>query len=193
MAGPFLVARNRVVIDAPARQVFEYLSDLSRHNEWIGEEEYRVTALPDGPATEGSRLRRERTGVMRGPLIVRGGMSDNPLRVVKVTTITLLEPDTDLVIETRNIYNSLLHSIEKYTFALQPEASAEGSATAVTMVSEVEPMVPGAFIGPVYAIRFVRGMFDKLFGHWLSGEASVGPHLAKVKEKTEAAQIADTP
>ena len=190
MAGPFVVGRNRAIINAPARQVFEYLSDLSRYGEWTGEEDFRVTALPEGPAAEGAHLRRELRGVMRGPLMVSGGMSDNPLRVVKATTITVFEPHTALVVETRNSYNGLLHSIEKYTFHLLEEAHG----TTVGMVSEVEPLVPSAFIGPVYAIRAVRGFFSRLFGKRLSGlfpETSVGPHLAKVKVVTEAAQVAE--
>ena len=190
MAGPFVVGRNRAIMNAPAIQVFEYLSDLSRYGEWMGEEDFRVTVLPDGPAAEGVRLRREMTGVMRGPLMMSGGMADNPLRVVKATTITVFEPHTALVVETRNSYNGLLHSIEKYTFYLQ----AEAHGTTVTMVSEVEAMIPSAFIGPVFAIRAVRGLFARLFGKRLSGlfpEASEGPRLAKVKVATEAAQVAE--
>ena len=188
MAGPFVVGRNRAHIDAPAKRIFEYLSDLSRYGEWIGEQGFRVTASPVGPPAQGSQVRREMNGVMRGPLIIRGGMADNPVRVTKATTITVFEPDTALVVETRNSYNGLLHSIEKFTFDLQPEALG----TAVTMVSEVEPMVPSAYIGPVYAIRAVRGLFARLFGNRLTGlvpQASVGPHLSRIKQATEAAQI----
>ena len=192
MAGPFVVGRNRAIINAPAKQIFEYLSDLSHYGEWIGERDFRVTVLPEGPAAAGSQLRREMTGVMRGPLMVRGGMADNPLRVVKATTISAFEPHTTLVIETRNIYNSLLHSIEKYTFDIQPDLEPGSHGTVVTMVSEVEPMVPSAFIGPVYAIRAVRGLFARLFGSRSSGlfaGATAGPHLSRIKEVTEAAQV----
>jgi hypothetical protein len=186
VAGPFLVGRNRVVINAPAQQVFDYLSDLSRHWEWIGERDFKVTVLPDGPAGPGSQFRREKTGEMQGPLILRGGMGESRVTLIKATVIKVHEPSSVLVLETRNVYNGLLHSIEKFSFYLEPEADG----TAVDMISEVEPMVPGMFIGPVYAIRAVRGLFDRLFGKRLSGlfpQMPIGPHLAKIKEQTEAA------
>ena len=191
MAGPFLVGRNRVVIDVPAKQVFDYLSDLSRYAEWNDETEFMVTLLPDGPPVQGSEFRRERTGEMLGPLILRGGMGDSRVTLIRSTTIALYEPKSALVLQTKNIYNGLLHSIEKMTFDLREE----GSGTEVSMVSEVEPMVPSAFIGPVYAIRAVRGLFERLLGQRLSAlfpEITVGPHLARIKEKMEAAGISRT-
>ena len=186
MAGPFQVARNSVVIGAPAQQVFDYLADLFHVPEWSGEPDFRVTRAPEGPPGPGVVLRREYSGVMRGPLIIRGGMSDNPLRVEKVSSIPVYEPNAALVVETRNSYNGLLHSIERFSFELHSEL--EG--TRVTMVSEVEPMVPSMFIGPVYAIRVVRNIFGRLFGGVLTGmfpQSTVGPHLSRIKEKVENA------
>ena len=190
MAGPFQVGRNVVLIDAPAKRVFEYLADLNHVSEWTHEPDFRVTRAPEGPPGSGAVLRREYSGVMRGPLIIRGGMSDNPLRVEKVSSIPVYEPNATLVVETRNSYNGLLHSIEKFSFELHSEMDG----TRVTMVSEIEPMVPSMFIGPVYAIRVVRNIFGRLFGGVLAGmfpHASVGPHLARIKEKTEAAESAN--
>ena len=188
MAGPFQVGRNRAVIDAPAQQVFDYLADLSNINEWSGEPDFRITRAPDGPPGPGATLRREQSGVMRGPLIVRGGMGDNPLRVVKDSSVTVHEPYGTLVVETRNSYNGLLHSIEKFNFEFLPE----DGGTRVTMVAEIEPMVPSMFIGPVYAIRIVRNDFGRIFG----GRAAdlipqgAGPHLSRIKEKVEGAKTA---
>lgn len=188
MAGPFVVARNSVVIGVPAGQVFDYLADLSHLSQWTGEVDFRVTSSPERTAGPEAVLQREKSGVMRGPLIIRGGMSDNPLRVVKVSTITAYDPHTALAVETRNSYNGLLHSIEKFSFEFHPDADG----TRVSMVSEVEPMVPSLYIGPVYAIRLVRVLFERLLGNRLSGlfpQATVGPHLSRVKERTEARAI----
>ena len=189
MAGPFMVGRNSVVIDVPAWLVFEYLADLTRLGEWSDETHFEVRFLPNGPPGLGTRIHREKSGIMQGPLILRGGMGESRVIVDKVTTITGFEPDSTLVIETRNSYNSLLHSIEKFTFDLRPEAVG----TRVTMVSEVEAMVPSIFIGPIYAIRFVRGAFDRLLGRRMFGvfpKASVGPHLSRVKARVEAENAA---
>ncbi len=191
MAGPFLVGRNRVVIGASAQQVFEYLGDLSHHSEWNAESGFKVTVLSEGPPEVGSQFRRERTEPMQGPLILRGGMGDSLVTLIRATTITVYEPNTLLVLETRNIYNGLLHSVEKASFDLQEEASG----TQVTMVSEVEAMVPSMFIGPVYAIRLVRSLFERLLGKRmvrLFPEMAVGPQLSRVKAKTEAAQSSGT-
>ena len=49
MAGPFVVDRNGVVIDAPAQQVFEYLSDMARHVEWNLEPDFLVPPAPSIP------------------------------------------------------------------------------------------------------------------------------------------------
>ncbi len=185
MAGPFLIGRNRAVIDAPAQQVFEYLSDLSQYSEWNDEPYFMVTVLSDGPAGVGSQFRRERTGEMLGPLILRGGMGESSVTLIKATTITVFEPNSALVFETRNVYNGLLHSIDRMSFNLREETAS----TDVTMISEVEPLVPSAFIGPVYAIRAARGFFDRLLGQRLSRLSpgmAVGPHLARIKKKTEA-------
>ena len=190
MAGPFQVGHNSVVIGVPARQVFDYLADLSRIMEWSGESDFRVTRAPEGPPGPGVSLRREQSGVMRGPLIIRGGMSDNPLRVEKVSSLTVYEPPGPegpeagaLVVETRNSYNGLLHSIEKFKFELFPQTDG----TRVILVSEIEPMVPSMFIGPVYAIRLVRSAFGRLLGSRLSKELPVGPHLSRIKQTVEAA------
>ena len=201
MAGPFVVARNSVVIDVPARQVFDYLADLSHLSQWIGEVDFRVTSSPERMAGPEALLRREKSGVMRGPLIVRGGMSDNPLRVVKVSTITVYEPYAALVVETRNSYNGLLHSIERFSFEFHPLSPFHGrngepgvDGTQVSMVSEIEPMVPSMYIGPVYAIRLVRSLFERLLRNRLGGlftQETVGPQLSRVKDMTEAKAITD--
>ena len=184
MAGPFVVARNSVVIDVPARQVFDYLADLSHVMEWSGESDFRVTRAPDGPPGPGVILRREQSGIMRGPLIIRGGMSDNPVRVEKVSSLLVLEPYGALVVETRNSYNGLLHSIEKFKF----EFFSETDGTRITMVSEIEPMVPSMFIGPVYAIRLVRSALARMFGGRLSSQLSAGPQLSRIKQTVEASE-----
>ena len=199
MAGPFVVARNSVVIDVPARQVFDYLADLSHLSEWTGEVDFRVTSSPERLAGAGALLQREKSGVMRGPLIIRGGMSDNPLRVVKVSTITVYEPYAALALETRNSYNGLLHSIERFSFDLHPLSSLNGrigepevDGTQLSMVSEIEPMVPSIYIGPVYAIRLVRALLERLLRNRLGGlftQVTAGPQLSRVKARTEAKVI----
>lgn len=199
MAGPFVVARNSVVIDVPARQVFDYLADLSHLSQWTGEVDFRVTSSPERLAGPDALLRREKSGVMRGPLIVRGGMGDNPLRVVKVSTTTVYEPYAALALETRNSYNGLLHSIERFSFEFHPISPLNGRigdpeviGTQVSMVSEIEPMVPSLYIGPVYAIRLVRVLFERLLRNHLGGffaQATVGPQLSRVKQMTEARAI----
>ena len=189
MAGPFEVSRNAVVINASAHHVFNYLADMTLHGEWNQDPGFEVTARPDLPAGAGSVFRRERNGVMRGPLIIRGGMSDNPVQIVKTMTITAFEPHNDLVFETRNSYNGLLVSIDKVSFNLLQEM--EG--TRVTMVSQVEAMVPSAYIGPVYAIRMVRAVLQRLLGGWLksvSPSSPVGPHLARIKKAVETGETA---
>ncbi len=189
MAGPFVVSRNRAVINAPLQDVFDYLADMTRHGEWNPEEGFRVTAQPEGPLGAGSVFSREKNGVMRGPLIIRGGMADNPVRVVRIMTITAYRPYGELVFETRNSFNGLLHSVERmsFTFSQEPEG------TAIAMVSQIEPMVPSAFIGPVYAIRLARSAFDRLFGKRLSGlfpNMNVGPYLSRVKKTMETGKTA---
>lgn len=191
MAGPFLVGRHSVVIDAPAQLVFDYLADLSRIIEWSGEPDFTITSVPTAPPQVGSQIRWEKTGVMQGPIILRGGMGESRVSLVKISSITEYLPTNSLVIETRNSYNGLLHSVEKFTFRLSEQAERTG----VTMVSEVEAMVPSVFMGPVYAIRFVRGAMDRLMGRRLARlfpGSQVGRHLALVKEKTEAPRIAGT-
>lgn len=191
MAGPFLVARNRVLIDAPAQRVFDYLADLSRVIEWSGEPNFSITSVPQGPPQTGSHIRWEKSGVMQGPVILRGGMGDSRVTLVKVTRIAEYQPNNALEIETRNSYNGLLHSIEKFTFDFLEE---EGR-TRVTMVAEVEAMVPSLFMGPVYAIRFVRGVADRLLGRRIATlfpGMQVGRHLAFIKQRTETPEIAST-
>ena len=185
MAGPFLVGRNGVLIEAPSQRVFEYLADLSRHIEWNPEPEFRVTARPDGPPGTGSVYRRERTAPMQGPIILRGGMGDSMVTMVKSTSITVFEPPIALVFETSYSYNGLLHSIEKMSFDLCQEAGG----TRIAMVAEIEALVPSAFIGPVYAIRFVRGLIGRLLGDRFFA-ASAGPHLSRIKEVLETGRVA---
>ena len=186
MAGPFVVGRHGVVIGAPPRRVFDYLADMPRHREWSGEQNFQVTARPEGPPRVGSVYRQERTGQMLAPLAVRGGMGDSRVTVVKTMTITAHEPYFALVFETRNSYNGLLHSVEKMSFDLRQET--EG--TSVTMVTEVEAMVPSAFIGPVYAIQAFRAVFERFFGGLFPNMAA-GPHLPRIKELLETGEIAD--
>ena len=188
MAGPFVVDRNGVVIDAPAQQVFEYLSDMARHVEWNLEPDFLVTASPQHPPGPGALLRRERSGVMRGPLIIRGAMGDNPVRLVKTMTITVHEPNSVLVFETRNSYNNLLVSIDKISFELQEEMAG----TRVYMLSEVEAMVPGGFMGPAYAMRVAKGLLSRFLGgkdQGYSPSLPAGPHLSRVKEMMETGKI----
>ena len=92
MAGPFVVGRHETVIGAPPRRVFNYLADMARHEEWNGDEGFRTTIDTGGPPRAGFMLHREKTGVMRGPLIIRGGMGDNPVQVIKTVTITVYDP-----------------------------------------------------------------------------------------------------
>ena len=189
MAGPFLIGRNRVVIDAPAQRVFDYLADLRHIAYWSGETDFHITRVPQDPPGKGSQIRWERSGEMQGPLILRGGMGDSQVTLEKLSSITLYEPLSALAIETRNTYNGLLHSIEKFTFGFQEEPNG----TLVTMVSEMEAMVPSIFIGPIYAIRLVRGSIERMLGGRLAGilpSASAGSHLSRVKEKTEAPEPA---
>ena len=188
MAGPFLVSRNGAVISVPPQQVFDYLADMSRHGEWSLETDFRVISPPLEQPGVGSVFRQEKNGVMRGPLIIRGGMGDNPVRVVKTVTITAYEPYHNLVFETRNSYNGLLVSIDKVSFGLQEDA--EG--TQVTMVSEVEAMVPGGFMGPVYAIRVVRAALRRLLGKRFPDPFSrltSNPYLSRIKQMMETGKI----
>ena len=60
MGTTFLLSRKRVAIDSPHQQVFDYLSDMSRHGEWDREEGFTMTVLPSGPAVVGSVSQRER-------------------------------------------------------------------------------------------------------------------------------------
>ena len=160
-----------------------------RHTEWNQDPGYRETILTEGPLGPGSVLRRERDGVMRGPLIIRGGMGDNPVQIVKTLSITGYEPHTGLAFETSNSYNGLLVSRDRITFQFQEEM--EG--TRVTMVTEVEAMVPGGFMGPVYAIRVARVAFERLMGKLLGSRLprmSPGPFLPRIKEAVERGEIA---
>ncbi len=184
MAGPFEVSRNAVVIDAPAERVFEYVADMTRHGEWNPEPGFEVTAFPSEPPTVGSVFRREKRGVMRGPLIIRGGMSDNPVRLVKTMIVTALEPHSNLAFETSNSYNNLLVSKDRISFEFRQEM--EG--TRVIMVSQVEALVPGAFMGPAYAMRVARGFLMRILGGKLSDSSPklpAGPHLSRIKEMIE--------
>ena len=188
MAGPFVVSRNRAVIGAPPQAVFDYLADMTRHGEWSLEAGFQIIALPPGQPGVGSVFRQEKNGVMRGPLIVRGGMGDNPVRVVKTVTITAYGPYHTLAFETRNSYNNLLVSIDQVSFDFLPE----GEGTQVTMLSEVEAMVPGGFMGPVYAIRVARAALGRVLGKRFSGSLArmtPGPHLSRIKEMMETGKI----
>ena len=181
MAGPFVVGRHSVVISAAPQRVFNYLADMARHEQWNGDEGFRTTIDTDGPPRAGFILHREKTGVMRGPLIIRGGMGDNPVRVVKRATITAYDPNYALAFETRNSYNGLLVSIDRMSFQLRQEAVG----TEVSMLIEVEPMVPGGFMGPAYAMRVFRAAFERLVGQRLSRGLSAGPYLPRIKEMVE--------
>ena len=189
MAGPFLVGSHRALVGAPCQRVFEYLADMDRHVEWNPEPDFRVTARPSNPPALGSVYKRERTAEMQGPIILRGGMGDSRVTMQKETAIVAYEPYGALVFHTKNSYNGLLHSIEEYAFDLRPETMG----TVVGMESKVEALVPSMFIGPVYAIRLMRGITQRLFGDRLSGlfpGMSAGPHLSRVKELLETGEIA---
>ena len=183
MAGPFVVGRHAVGIAAPPREVFGFLADLARHGEWNGEPDFEVTARPDGQPGVGSVCRREKSGVMRGPLIIRGGMSDNPVQIVKITTITDYRPYFALVFETRNSYNGLLVSIDRFSVDIREETDG----ARVTMALEAEPMVPGGFIGPLYAIRIIRSFLERLTGG-RSGNLKPGPFLPRIKAVVETGE-----
>lgn len=185
MAGPFVVGRHTAVIGAAPARVFDYLADLGRHGEWNPEPDFRVTARPEGPPGVGAVQRREFTGPLQGPLILRGGMGDSRVTVVKTMMIAVYEPYEALVLETRNSYNGLLHSAETFAFGF----SAADGGTRVRMVLEVEAMVPSAFIGPVYAIRLARAGFERLAGRRLAAMfpgMAAGPYLPRVKAAVEA-------
>ena len=170
------------MIGAPPQQVFDYLADMTRHREWNPEEGFRVTAQPEGQPGVGSVFRRERTGESQGPLAIRPGPGPaSSVTVTLLTTITVYWPHDALTFETRASYNGLLYSIERTSFELQP--APEGAW--VTKASEVEIMVPSAFIGPVYAIRMVRAGLARFLGR-----TSPGPHLSRVKEMMETGKIA---
>ena len=181
MAGPFVVSRNGAEIDAPPQQVFDYLADMTRHGEWNPDDGFRVTAPPEGQPCLGSVFSRERTGESQGPLAIRPGPGPaSSVTVTLVTAITVYQPHGALTFETRASFNGLLYSIERMSFELQP---AQGG-TWVTRASEVEILVPSAFIGPVYAIRMVRAGFARLLGR-----TTPGPQLSRVKEMMEAGKI----
>ena len=188
MAGPFVVSRNEVVIDAPAQQVFDYLADMTRHHEWNPDDGFRVTARPEGQPGVGSVFSRERTGESQGPLAIRPGPGPaSSVTVTLSTAITVYRPPCALTFETRASYNGLLYSIERTYFELQP--APEGIR--VAKLCEVEIMVPSAFIGPVYAIRVVRAALRRILGNRLPGlfpRITVGPHLARIKEAVESGQ-----
>ena len=142
---------------------------------------FRVTAQPEGQPGVGSIFSRERTGESQGPLAIRPGPGPaSSVTVTLITAITVYQPHDALTFETRASYNGLLYSVERTSFELQP--SQEGAW--VTKASEVEIMVPSAFIGPVYAIRMVRAAFARLVGR-----TSPGPHLSRVKEMMETGKI----
>ena len=189
MAGPFVVSRNGVVIGAPAQRVFDYVSDMARHSEWNLEPEFKVTGRPQEPFKVGSLFSRERTAGMQGPIILRGGMGDPQVTMVKITSIAAYQPYHELVFSTRNSFNGLLHSVETISFSFLQEP--EG--TRVSMEAQIEAMVPSAFIGPVYAIRVARASFERLLGRRLARifpNVSVGPHLSRIKEMMETGKIA---
>lgn len=189
MAGPFVVSRNGAVIGAPPQMVFDYLADMARYGEWNPEPHFEVTARPEGPPRVGSAYCRERTGETQGPLAIRPGPGPaSQVTEVKITTIAVYQPHRNLVLETSDSYNGLLYSVERASFELQP--TPEGAW--VTMVSEVEVMVPSAFIGPVYAIRLARAAFQRLLGRRFSGLFSSmppGPYLSRIKEMMETGKI----
>ena len=183
MAGPFVVGRHAVAIAAPPGKVFGFLADLARHGEWNGEPDFAVTARPDGQPGVGALCRREKSGVMRGPLIIRGGMSDNPVRIVKTVIITDYLPYCTLAFETRNSYNGLLVSIDRMSFEIQQDAGG----SRVTLVLAVEAMVPSGFIGPVYAIRVLRAFLERLTGR-RSENLKPGPFLPRIKAAVETGE-----
>ena len=186
MAGPFVVGRHGTVIGAPPCRVFDYLADMTRHTEWNGDEGFRTTVHSDGPPGAGFMLHREKTGVMRGPLIIRGGMGDNPVKVVKIVTITAYDPFSALAFETRNSYNGLLVSIDRMSFGLREEEKG----TEVTMRIDLEAMVPGGFMGPAYAMRVFGAAFERLIGRRLFPGVSAGPYLPRIKEMVEGERMA---
>lgn len=185
MAGPFVVGRHGAVIAAPPRRVFDYLADLGRFGEWNPEPEFRVTARPSGAPGVGSVYRREHTPAGPGPLILPGGAGDRRVTVVKTLTIAVYEPHHALTLTNANSYNGLLHSAETYAFTLCPDP---GGAR-VTLLAQVEAMVPGAFIGPVYAIRIARHIFERTFGARLAARfpgLAAGPYLSLIREVVES-------
>ena len=184
MGKTFLLSRKRVVIDSPPEQVFDYLSDMSRHGEWNPEEGFTVTLTPSGPAEVGSVSQRERNEYFQGPL-VPGGSTVRPVSVVKKVTLTALRPQRELVFETENRYNGLLHSAERVSFGFEPD----GRATLVTMVTELESMTPVIYIGPFYLVYLVNRAVSGLLGGLIATvfpELNVGPHLSRVKVRLES-------
>ena len=105
--------------------------------------------------------------------------------MVKKVTLTALRPHRVLVFETENRYNGLLHSVERVSFGLEPD----GQATRVTMVTELESMVPGLFIGPFYLVYLVNRAITQLLGGLIATafpKMTVGPYLARVKSRLES-------
>ena len=183
MGRTFQISRNEVVINSPPEKVFDYLSDMARHGEWDPEEGFTVTFTPAGPTKVGSVRQRERNEYFQGPL-VQGGPSVRPVSMVKTVTLTTLRPNRELAFETKNRYNGLLHSAERVSFNLEPD----GPATRVTMVTELESMVPGIYLGPFYVAYLMGQVVTKLLGGLMASAfpgMCVGPRLSRVKSRME--------
>ena len=183
MGKSFLGGEKSVVIDRTPKEVFDYLADMSRHQEWNGEAGFTVTRRPEAGIRVGSVFETERNEIVSGPLM-RGAASGGPVAMVKTMTVTTLEPQQWLSFETKNRYNGLLHSVERVRFGLTPE----GCGTRVTMVTELESMLPGPYLSPLYALYILKEAVLGLFSRWARSRYPalfVGPYLSRIKGRAE--------
>jgi uncharacterized membrane protein len=106
---------ERISIDAPAAQVYEYVADFPRHAEWSGDG-LQVTTSSDGPVAVGSvfSTTAKKFGTQR-----------------EQSTITELSPGSAFAWESRGVMG-----LARHRFSL----AGEGASTTLTKSAEiVEP------------------------------------------------------
>ena len=174
-----------VLIEAGPEVVFDYLTNLSSHEQWEEYSGFAVVEISAGPVVRGSSCRRERIETLQAP-ILRGGKASNQVTWTKNLTVVSCEPNCSLGFEIENLYNGLSMGSEHVSFRLFPEQSK----TILLMTDKKNPHLPGPFYVIMQGIESLRSWIAQpvvgtLF--WLVPCLRANGQLRRIKTAVERA------
>lgn len=147
------------MVNALVDTVFSYLADFTRHSEWDGDRDLKVTKTSPGPVSVGFTCQREG--------IREGGVGQGNVTYVKEQTVSIFVPIERLAFRQMN------HDAEVGEFHVIDLKPVNGD-TRITKVCRSS--IPGWF-WPIELIMLPLLLPATTFWHWLL----LGRHLRSIK------------